>query len=1843
MLAAGGYAPIGGFVLSGDVTFDAVVASPIKSANDGSDASADDGGASDVSGDSRLRGNDSGGDGTSVIAGTDPVIAGTDPQSLLASSESNLFEPLAIVDGNDSLTLKVGQGTGFVDVDDISNAITWPLSITNRQIQITAKFSEPGIAKDRTLTVNVPRGYKIVEYTATSDTSVISGVNKLGLSAEWEAQVAGSVLTARDGSAWASQTISGYTGSISATEIAFRVYDGKVVYTFNSNYDSVDITLTLALDQGIMPHNAATTTLEQLTVEMLSGTKSLSDYLSTTVSELFPTTFRTTAPATNVTGVVDGGNPDLGVIDQFTTYNQIWSYSSAMSAQNHYAESATWTVQYPESVNFQGFKEEVVGQDRPTDAAGGTYANGHLIVTNDTSARTVTFKYSDVRLLHSTEIYCYWTADIDNSVLHWNDTKPFTYTTVVLSGDNANNQQTYTPPSTSVNITFKKPDVKLSLMPTHYVRRDLNAAGTFPYDYALGRFNLINIGPSIPTDITYNFTFSPYLAVRGVSLPADDSATDYQFSVVANTNKRSNVTWSGAISYSSGSDHLSRYLSPNILGLAEDEYLLDLAATQPALPVRSYVSSRYSGGLVYFGRFQSGTSGSVTLSITDSSGTELAKETDSPTIGWTGAGSGAMTSTASHSATSAVTGSYYPGDAIYFTSTYTPGGVLNATYNDIVDPEIYIILPQGVDLDFGSVKVASAAGNLGGVAFTPQFLGSSTKTIDGTDWTMYRFTSPSPQDIITTVWSARQGGRNQFTVKFTANVSSACGTYAELKPKDMVLIDLGLSATNVSDGTDYRVADANDWTGKGTSYMLVGGTISAPLAVVQKPGLNVSLGIRTLGDTGPYFTYNGSESSVAKVSKDKDAQVWLHFENTSTDVYKAGSEIYLPVPKISKTYDHYFNNISSNPLAAETNATPEWSALLTGPISLPGFTTYYTKDSGLSTNYTSGEVANNWVPFTADWSFAPGTVAEYAQVTMVKFVAHTNIASAGNTGSSGETEFTIEIDPSDATNRDKINYWRSYQKGWRDTDGSGSWVFGSVIAARTAAATLKGQIFNDADANGSMDSTEAFTSLSGVRAVLSGTTISPINITVNANGTFALLNGTNTAYLSNGDYTLTVYNDTYNLGTASQFGFGKTSSATRSNEVSPGNYAWYMDVAQTNISDTHALATFPFTVSATTEEVELVGVGLHTAARATYTAGTGASFSTLSEYRNNNQHPSAGIVPVFSAGGNIVAGYDPATAVWKADEEVTLTNGDVISAGTAMTRAQVLAVKVVEDVTFTASLTLKDYTVVYDNGYSASASVLKTESGKNIDGTVTPPGDPNRTGYVFGGWAKTKGGSAESDYRNAFTLNAIAINDLFAEDTTAAATLYAVWTARTDIGLIFNANGGVGTPLPLTGLEFDKTLSGQSPPRVLPGVDSGAPTRVGYSFAGWSTESGVSNTSNFTEANTVNWTGDKTVYAVWTANLYSYTITHHFVGGPNNGTSSGVFSGTALFGQMIVAPTDTVYPGYTHNAAHPSAVLTGVVGADGLALHLYYQAIPYVITFDANGGELNTGGNILFYPNIDHGTLWSASGITVPTAALSGYTFIGWSPVIPDGSTAITANATYTAQWTYNPPPPPPTPPTPPPVIVPVVPVVPPPVVVVETEPEQPVPPVPPAPTPPAPVAEIPEPQEPETPTYTDISVSYQEQLDAQTGNLFRDLANGNVPLGSFFGNGAWSLLSLILSLIAVLFALLLLIRIAAKRREHKDAVLYEGEETKEKEERRRYTKALQITTIVIGVLTLIVWLILDDLSLPMVWINKWTIFVAVVFLVHIIFLAVYRYNKAKEEKEDEEDGETEGSQPMTA
>lgn len=107
---------------------------------------------------------------------------------------------------------------------------------------------------------------------------------------------------------------------------------------------------------------------------------------------------------------------------------------------------------------------------------------------------------------------------------------------------------------------------------------------------------------------------------------------------------------------------------------------------------------------------------------------------------------------------------------------------------------------------------------------------------------------------------------------------------------------------------------------------------------------------------------------------------------------------------------------------------------------------------------------------------------------------------------------------------------------------------------------------------------------------------------------------------------------------------------------------------------------------------------------------------------------------------------------------------------------------------------------------------------------------------------------------------------------------------------------------------------------------------------------------------------------------------------------------------------------------------------------------------------------------------------------------------------------------------------------------------------------------------------------------------------------------------GAWALLNLILTIISCIIAIVLIF--AKKKSENEE---YTDEEKKD----IRGIKRFKIYSILIGIISIVVFILTEDMTLPMIFIDKWTILMAIFTIVEIINIFIIRH-KSKEENEDE-------------
>ncbi|GHT78552.1 hypothetical protein FACS1894104_1900 [Actinomycetota bacterium] len=344
---------------------------------------------------------------------------------------------------------------------------------------------------------------------------------------------------------------------------------------------------------------------------------------------------------------------------------------------------------------------------------------------------------------------------------------------------------------------------------------------------------------------------------------------------------------------------------------------------------------------------------------------------------------------------------------------------------------------------------------------------------------------------------------------------------------------------------------------------------------------------------------------------------------------------------------------------------------------------------------------------------------------------------------------------------------------------------------------------------------------------------------------------------------------------------------------------------------------------------------------------------------------------------------------------------------------------------YVANFELDSHTLTYHgNGYTGGAVPGAVSYLHGTEVTVANQGDLVRTGYTFLGWD-----SVASAVTPTYPLSALGTAKVTVNDET---DLYAIWGTNT-ITIDYDLNDSVGVNAadsftPLAGSEsavygglVGSTLTSASGYYVAPGDAS----RTGYTFKGWYDSAAKANAW----AGNVAWDfsadtvtdpaiGTKTLYAAWDINAYGYTITHHFLGGPQAGSALVVETGSRAFGDTVSAPTTATYTGYTYLAGHSSEVLSGTVGVSGLSLHVYYQANIYTVSYNGNG---NTGGAA---PGLQFGEYMAGLSVAGQGGLVrAGYSFLGWSENSAAGAPTwgaggiITLDRNYTlyAIWSLDP------------------------------------------------------------------------------------------------------------------------------------------------------------------------------------------------------------------------------------
>lgn len=199
------------------------------------------------------------------------------------------------------------------------------------------------------------------------------------------------------------------------------------------------------------------------------------------------------------------------------------------------------------------------------------------------------------------------------------------------------------------------------------------------------------------------------------------------------------------------------------------------------------------------------------------------------------------------------------------------------------------------------------------------------------------------------------------------------------------------------------------------------------------------------------------------------------------------------------------------------------------------------------------------------------------------------------------------------------------------------------------------------------------------------------------------------------------------------------------------------------------------------------------------------------------------------------------------------------------------------DASIYAQFTANTYTIEYDANdgqYYGSATGSTTSSSHTYDEAknLTSNGF-SRAGFDFAGWNTAADGSGS------FYTNGQSVTNL-SDTQDATVTLYARWTAH-ELTITLDDNGGSGgSPASLTAV-YGRTAKADGG-GMFDGITN--PTRTGYTFGGWWTNTDGTGTEIITSAHYYHWTtdyvdnegkwkydGDVTAYAKWTPVALTFT------------------------------------------------------------------------------------------------------------------------------------------------------------------------------------------------------------------------------------------------------------------------------------------------------------------------------------------------------------------------------------
>ena len=304
--------------------------------------------------------------------------------------------------------------------------------------------------------------------------------------------------------------------------------------------------------------------------------------------------------------------------------------------------------------------------------------------------------------------------------------------------------------------------------------------------------------------------------------------------------------------------------------------------------------------------------------------------------------------------------------------------------------------------------------------------------------------------------------------------------------------------------------------------------------------------------------------------------------------------------------------------------------------------------------------------------------------------------------------------------------------------------------------------------------------------------------------------------------------------------------------------------------------------------------------------------------------------------------------------------------------------------TYTVNCSVK-HTVTFNANGGSCSTRSKTYTDGEAYGTLP---SPSRTGYDFVGW-----------YTDAVAGDKVEPTDTVNKDI----TLYARWIKT--VTVTYQKDGG-------TCSESSKKVTVGGAYGDLP-----VPTKTGYTFAGWFSES--TGGTVITKDSSVTKTTNHDIYARWTANTYTVTFD---VNGDDDICMCDTDSKTVTFDAgygTLPTPLRTGYKftgWYTEKSGNNKVTENTLYRVAGnQTLYAHWTPLTYIVNFYRNDGTTSKTSISVTY-NSTYGANNDFS-----TATRTGYDFAGWytepaggSPITAETVVKITSSQNLYAHWTAN-------------------------------------------------------------------------------------------------------------------------------------------------------------------------------------------------------------------------------------